>query len=160
MTPNEYIGHSAFRVAVSEQWNPTGTLAWGQFMQCDGTELFYIRGQLSMPGPICKARDLEARDAFGTLNVCHACVGVFAFGQVVRPTERVPWTNTKRLEWKHMHSTTDRRGKRSTWGDLCQPCRIRFADDATEAYCKEITSLGFQTPIISAPIISALDINR
>jgi len=152
MTPSDYIGHSAYRVVVSERWPPKGNNTFCSWMQrSDGTVVLYIRGMATTEGETRMLRDFEVREAFGTLNVCHACVGLFGCGRLFRPTDRVPWTNTQRLEYKEHFGTTDRRGKRSPWGQLCEPCRFHFAEKATDAFCKEMAALGFEKPIISSP---------
>ena len=98
------------------------------------------------------------REAFGTQNVCHACVGAFGFGQVVRATERVSWTKTSRLEYKEHFGTTDRKGKRSRWGTLCEPCRYHFAAKATDDFVAELKSLGFAVPVISEIVKSSAEL--
>lgn len=132
MTPEKWIGHSAFRRVESTKYPPAGEFVFYKWLQHrDGTIVFYTRGIL--PLGIRESGDIEAADVFGDGNACHCCVCSFGDGRLLQNGEL-----------SHHWSTTARRFRESPWGNLCQHCRQNKANEAYEAFRKRIEFLGVE----------------
>jgi len=130
MTPEEYLGHAAFRTVESKAWPPKDRPCWAAFLQhADGTLVFYLRGvATAINGK--QIADIVAKDVFG--DGCHRCVKAFTAGLLMPDGQYKMW-----------FSTTERKGRENPWGELCESCRVKLAAEAKEQYHSRLKSLGF-----------------
>lgn len=137
MTPEQWIGHDAFRSIVSHHFPPNDGSCWANWLQhLDGTLVLLTRGVMSHDPDLHRGSyaDWAAREAFG--EACHCCVKLFADGMI-----RVHEPN--KGEYVPHWSTTDRKPKYNPWGSPCDKCRGRLATEIMEKAAKEAEKFGF-----------------
>ena len=139
MTPEEFIGHKAFRTVRSERWPVEAMPCFASFLQFrDGTEFFFLRGPVA-----CGRRliaDLVAEELYGCGEACHRCLYEHSHGRY-----------TDAGEYVCLFGTTQRQGTESPWGVLCKHCRAELAKHcraelakkATSKWKKRLLELGF-----------------
>lgn len=129
MTPEQYLGHRAFRVVESRRWPPTGRPCFASFLQGpDGTVAMYLRGTLMLEGSE-SAADAVAAEVFP--GGCHRCVFEFSYGRL-----------NEDGSYDVRFGTTQRRGKENPWGKLCTTCRHELAVEAAESFVQRLKQLG------------------
>lgn len=132
MTPEEYIGHKAFRTIKSERWPPSEPPCFAEWLHFrDGTVIFYLRGVATHSEPLRQMADVVAEDIYGLGNACHRCLFQTSFGKLL-PTG----------EYRPHFSTTQRQGSENPWGTLCKDCRAELAEEATDKWRKRLLHLG------------------
>ena len=133
MTPEEYIGHRAFRTYRSDLW-PVREMpcfaSWLRFR--DGTVIFYLRGPIKVSQHPRQVADVVSEEIYGVGEACHRCLFESSFGRYTEDGEYIV-----------RFSTTQKQGRENRWGVLCKHCREQLARKATQKWRARLLELGF-----------------